>query len=134
MDDLSEREQASLLPSSRANAKRVGSVHYFTGKPCKNGHIAKRQTINGSCASCRLGNEQARKEADPQKYKDKVRKYYLDHREQRLADAKAWRQANAERIKITSKAWREANPERERAKKQARSEERRGRKECRSRG
>jgi hypothetical protein len=25
---------------------------YFTGKPCKNGHIAKRKTVNGHCCDC----------------------------------------------------------------------------------
>lgn len=37
---------------SRAQAKRVGLTQYFTGKPCKHGHIAPRRTHNGECTAC----------------------------------------------------------------------------------
>jgi hypothetical protein len=39
------------LPKSRAEAKATGSKYYFTGTPCKHGHIAPRRTI-GSCTDC----------------------------------------------------------------------------------
>ena len=31
---------------SRKEAKAQGLVHYFTGKPCLHGHLAKRNTKN----------------------------------------------------------------------------------------
>jgi hypothetical protein len=37
---------------SRAEAKALGLTHYYTGKPCRNGHIEKRQTQNGTCKEC----------------------------------------------------------------------------------
>lgn len=37
---------------TRAEAKEQGLTYYFTGKPCKRGHLSKRQTSNGSCQSC----------------------------------------------------------------------------------
>ena len=41
----------SLLPKTRALAKALGATHYFTGEPCKHGHIAPRK-IKGSCTEC----------------------------------------------------------------------------------
>lgn len=42
---------------SRAEAKKRGEAHYFTGKACVHGHIAARVTSTGNCAECnRLRN------------------------------------------------------------------------------
>src|SRR5208282_3605400 len=37
---------------AKAEAKRLGKPHYFTGEPCKYGHIAPRNTSNGCCFTC----------------------------------------------------------------------------------
>jgi 5-methylcytosine-specific restriction endonuclease McrA len=39
------------LPSTRAEAKKTGSKYYFTGQPCKHGHVAPRKT-KGACVEC----------------------------------------------------------------------------------
>ena len=39
------------LPKTRAEAKALGAKHYFTGEPCKHGHIAPRKT-KGACVEC----------------------------------------------------------------------------------
>jgi hypothetical protein len=39
------------LPTTRAEAKKNGSKYYFTGQPCKHGHIAPRKT-KGACVEC----------------------------------------------------------------------------------
>ena len=39
------------LPKTRAEAKKIGSNYYFTGQPCKHGHIAPRKT-KGACVEC----------------------------------------------------------------------------------
>ena len=39
------------LPTTRAEAKKTGSKYYFTGQPCKHGHIAPRKT-KGACVEC----------------------------------------------------------------------------------
>jgi hypothetical protein len=41
----------STLPKSRAEAKATGAKYYFTGEPCKHGHVAPRKT-KGSCIEC----------------------------------------------------------------------------------
>ena len=39
------------LPKTRAEAKAIGAKYYFTGEPCKHGHIAPRKT-KGACVEC----------------------------------------------------------------------------------
>jgi hypothetical protein len=39
------------LPKTRAEAKAAGAKYYFTGEPCKHGHIAPRKT-KGACVEC----------------------------------------------------------------------------------
>jgi hypothetical protein len=39
------------LPKTRAEAKATGAKYYFTGEPCKHGHVAPRKT-KGACIDC----------------------------------------------------------------------------------
>ena len=38
--------------SQRTDAQRDGHSHYFTGKPCRSGHLSPRQTSNATCVQC----------------------------------------------------------------------------------
>ena len=38
-------------PKTRSEAKATGATHYYTGEPCKHGHIALRKT-KGACIDC----------------------------------------------------------------------------------
>lgn len=37
---------------SRKDAASDGLRHYFTGKPCKNGHVAPRFVVSANCSEC----------------------------------------------------------------------------------
>lgn len=37
---------------SRKEAKEKGLIHYYTGKPCKHGHISLRQVCDWGCTFC----------------------------------------------------------------------------------
>jgi len=39
------------LPKTRKEAQDKGAKYYFTGEPCKHGHVAPRKT-KGSCVEC----------------------------------------------------------------------------------
>ena len=41
-----------MRTTSKAEALERGLRHYFTGKPCRNGHIFKRLTSTGHCLEC----------------------------------------------------------------------------------
>lgn len=55
---------------ARKDAKRVGLKRYFTGKPCREGHVAERQVCTGHCVVCNL----ARVNAEYKKPKVRKRK------------------------------------------------------------
>jgi hypothetical protein len=45
-------------PSTKAEAKKLGKQFYFTGKPCRRGHVALRNTSNAVCRSCQSDDNQ----------------------------------------------------------------------------
>lgn len=76
--------------SPRKQAKLGKQTTYFTGKPCINGHIDKRYTVNGKCSEC------ARLEAK--------QSYYLSNGKEKQRTLKCktnkanWRKKNKGRV------------------------------------
>lgn len=83
---------------SMTAAKLAGLTRYFTGDPCKNGHICQRMVANRQCVTClsernarvRLENVDAARQRDRERYASKgaaaverVKKYYADNAEAR---------------------------------------------------
>ncbi len=73
---------------SRKDAKAYGLVRYFTGKPCKHGHVAERHTCNSSCVDCGKIKNENQKEYKNQWYrenekltKDRANGYYQNNKE-----------------------------------------------------
>lgn len=84
-------------PKTRAEAKATGATHYFTGEPCKQGHIALRKT-KGVCVEClKVEWKQAAKTRVDyfraynrrEEVKDAKHDWYLENREQVIAAANA---------------------------------------------
>lgn len=50
----------NLLTRSQALTK--GLSRYFTGKPCKNGHVAERKVANHTCVECAREVDRLRRE------------------------------------------------------------------------
>jgi hypothetical protein len=104
----------SKLPKSRAEAKATGATHYFTGEPCKNGHVAPRKT-KGSCTEC-LKLEWQRNNTtraayfsrynEKEEVKAKKRDWYQNNKDQVIAAASA-RPTHVKRE--YQKAWKERN-------------------------
>jgi hypothetical protein len=79
------------LPKTRAEAKATGATHYFTGEPCKHGHIAPRKT-KGACVECLKAEWQAAAETRA----DYFQKY---NRKEEVKDRKnEWYEANREKV------------------------------------
>jgi len=85
------------LPKSRPEAKAIGAKHYYTGEPCKHGHIAPRKT-KGSCVEClKVEWEKAnvtraeyfRAYNESEAGKQAKRRYYEANKEQVIARANA---------------------------------------------
>lgn len=53
-----------MIAGKRKEAMLNGEKYYFTGKPCKEGHVTKRRTSNGMCHDCEKikNNKEERKQ------------------------------------------------------------------------
>lgn len=96
----------------RSDAKAAGSKLYFTGKPCRNGHVALRRTDNGSCDECGRISSASRQRAlwasqpEVMREKDKRR-----DPAKRRTSTKAWRAANPSNVKAWARKHYEKNTE-----------------------
>jgi len=99
MSDLSE------LPKSRREALAAGAARFFTGNPCKHGHLAYRYACGGACSACSDAVTLAR--------------YYRvkgtpEYKEARRAKAQRQRQQNPEQVAVWLADWKIRNAERRR--------------------
>ena len=104
---------ASELPRSAAEARALGSKTYFTGKPCKNGHVAPRRTERSVCTECLKGHYKRWRKENRDKNLAYRRELYARHREKlsqkaleryrankdaRLEYASRWRKRNGDKL------------------------------------
>lgn len=57
-------------PIALAEARAKGEKHYFTGVPCKNGHLSLRSTNKQRCLACMREWQQKRRVTNPQEFRD----------------------------------------------------------------
>jgi hypothetical protein len=114
---------------SRREARAAGLRRYFTGVPCKHGHICER-TISGVCVDCqyisnrkdpeknreRQRQVQVARLAVPEQYqvyRDRInaqrRKVYADNPEKWRAKTRKWNAGHPGEIKARRKDYRERN-------------------------
>lgn len=124
---------------SRAEAKARGLGFFFTGRPCKRGHIAPRRASCGVCLHCARENDAAWRLKHPDKVsavkaawaranadrlkqeaaeryrankpsvQAKMAEYYKANSGRIRKRVADWRQANPERVRVYSVAWAKAN-------------------------
>jgi hypothetical protein len=122
------------LPTTREEAKKTGSKYYFTGQPCKHGHIAARKT-KGACIEClkvewAKGNETRaeyfREYNQREDVKDRKNEWYQENRDTVINNAatrpahilreyrNAWKANNKTQVladnKVRRRKHREATP------------------------
>ena len=102
---------------TRAEARAQGLTHYFTGKPCKHGHIEKR-LIAGTCLGCNREHNRRFREVNGENQRARARELYLENCEQIRARKRANYQARQPQERARAKAYYEANRESERARAQ----------------
>lgn len=82
---------------TRAAAIAIGQRWYFTGNPCKHGHIAKRLVSNGTCLRCSNARASAWARKNKAKRNAIVRRYYHS------------REAIAEKFRARRRRWAKKN-------------------------
>lgn len=92
---------------SRSSAIELGLKFYFTGRACKNNHVAKRYTCDSSCLECvALQGANWRK----------------NNKEKKKLQGDRHRAKNLEKLRQRSRDWRNKNADKERARKKSRRE------------
>lgn len=130
---MSNKEEFEGLPDNYKDAKKEGFTFYFTGNPCKHGHISKRYTNGRNCVACsqeinrrpetkeknrkwRQENRERKREMGRLDYKKNKQAYlkrakdnYLGNREAKLEYAKAYYNENKSHIRKYRSSWGENN-------------------------
>lgn len=92
---------------TRQQALADGATHYFTGVPCKHGHIASRFVTSFGCEGCTT----ARRLADDNIAKNiRVQRWRAANRERRNESAVRWYAANREKAIGSTRRWQFKNP------------------------
>lgn len=115
-----------MWPASRAEAKAAGASHYFTGRPCKSGHVCERRVDSKNCVQCKRDRDNrraarperraSRVEYDRRRYIEapgyferKNRAYYAAKADAMNAKKRAYWAANRDRMAEAARAWRARN-------------------------
>lgn len=85
----------NLLPQTRQEALQSNNKFYFTGKPCKFGHIAKRLASSKTCYTC----DKIRNSQKPKRCR---KEYYSKNRDKILKQQIQWRRDNVALINAKS--------------------------------
>lgn len=106
---FSKRRRCAMEIITRAEARARGLKRYFTGRPCKHGHISQRWTIDMSCVGCKTGRHltverkaymSAWKKANLEKLMSYRRSYYSSRRE----SIRSYRRARRDQINPQQRA------------------------------
>src|SRR5258707_2011083 len=92
---------------SRSEAKAKGLKRYFTGEPCKRGHIAERLISDCTCVQCYV----AARIANTEKIREQRRIRYAANPEKMREQKRAQLTANRGTTRQRNRARRMANPE-----------------------
>jgi len=94
----------STYAKKRSAAKSLGAKRYFTGKPCKQGHISTRFTCSGTCCEC-LFIRSNTPEAKIQKYKIASLRI-KNNKEKYNKKARDWRNKNPDKVRAILQRYR----------------------------
>ena len=101
------------LPRSRREAIELGVSSYFTGKPCKNGHLEKRN-VKGGCRGCKRDQKKTPEARKKKRKKEKLKRRTPEGRIKYLAQ----RARRFERIRADPDRY-ESHKKRKREKRKA---------------
>lgn len=97
----------TLQVISRKEALLLKRKRYFTGEPCKHGHIDERYISDGQCATCCKIKLRKKYKSNPIKERQRVKNYRVNNPEKVKQSAKTYRNNNPEKVKLWDKAKRD---------------------------
>lgn len=104
-------------------AKEAGETTYFTGEPCRRGHIARRWTAGRQCLDCCkvhapkfLLYRKGWNAENRDRICEQSRIYYEQHKERVIARTRSWALDNPEKVLGYGRAWDKNHPIERRAR------------------
>lgn len=97
---------------SKEDAIRNGLKHYFTGIPCKHGHLSERYVSTGICKQCGRGRKEYLRVYNAENkvaIRQKQREYRANNADHLAACKRKYRIDNAEKIKYGQQGYRAKN-------------------------
>jgi len=88
-----------------------GLTRYFTGKPCKNGHVVERMISNGSCVDCLNEKSVERRKRNKQDIYEATKVWRLKNPGARTEEARKYREKHPDKVKANADAYRARNPD-----------------------
>ena len=96
---------------SLSQARQDGASRYFTGAPCKHGHISERFVSSQACIECSYARHKAFVVSHPE-MRRRPRAWDEKNPERARARNLRWREKNTAYDRQRLKDWKSANPER----------------------
>lgn len=110
---------------TKEEALKSGEIRYFTGQPCRNGHIDWRYTSTGVCYECKRQRMLRDYRKHAKRVIGSVRKSYAKHKKTRLAGNQRWAERNRSKSNDIKKAWKVRNRRKYLASESLRNRQRR---------
>lgn len=97
--------------TTRKQAKAANLTFYFTGNPCKHGHVDVRLVASATCIQCAKAIKQKHLSSaeNVEKHKQYCRDYYAKNKEKISAQNAGWRVRNKARLKQIRDAYYQSN-------------------------
>lgn len=100
------------MASERTEAAAAGLPRYFTGRPCKHGHIAERRTSTSECMECAPARRSEWVRRNPEKIKAGAKRWREANPDKHVIIVQRWKKRHPEKTREMARANRQANPER----------------------
>lgn len=86
------------------DAKAAGLTRYFTGKPCKYGHVAERSVASRMCVTCAQSNTRLWRKENKPHISEYNKNYLIENRAAIYANHTENRRKNPERVRLNKAA------------------------------
>jgi hypothetical protein len=98
-----------MIATSRAKAIDAGCKRYFTGRPCKHGHVAERYATGG-CVLCIATNHAVWRRLHPGKMAAYRKSWVKRNPDKMAALVASWAKRNPGKTTASKAKWRKLNP------------------------
>jgi hypothetical protein len=89
----------------RTEALARGELYYFTGNPCKRGHVSKRYLANQTCVECSHLQQRAAELIRAERMQEDA-EFYAHRRQQKNSTSSKWRKAHCAEKSAEWAQWR----------------------------